>query len=478
MFLLYKTIMPALQTLHTKLHDLATDAGHSAEEFAMKLLSHPEIAKSKDMKVRDLAEKLVKGATSHVMSGKGCGCEMTGKGFWEDLGSGLLAGATAGLIRVGPAKSHSQLGFLPLDSVVSDDKGFLSKAGIKGSDIAKLAGQDKVAEGLSLAGNGSRDYIAEAAHAIGEYVQSGVDNFTISDVIEGFSKSQAGTLKASDVAQMAGKTKEAQVLRIVGRGGANAGIRPWERPQDMLHGGPGSTIEGGLPRDLMGRVVDVEPMGMVGGKYNTGMVRPGQQTDYKMGRTIGYGDKSGHDSMSGKGFFSGFLSGLTLGIIPSGNKGVDSALPFGSGGWLTKAGVKPSHIAAITGNPIAAGALGVVGQGGTGFFDEVKKRAKPIAIGLAGIAAAAAAGLARRKNKNTDPCPGILSSEGISSTRDFRKWALRGNHPDKGGDSQKFAIVSDCRDKVIGRGSAGAAPKNWAVANDGNYLTSKGSIVR
>jgi len=493
----------ALQTLHATLHDLATDAGHTAEEFAMKLLNHPEVSKVANMKVRDLAEKLVKGATESVMGGRGdCHCDMKGGSWWEDLGSGFLAGVTGGLVRVGTAKNHSSLGFLPLDSIVSEDKGFLSKVGIKGSDIAELAGHEKTAKGLKLTGNGSRNFIKEASHAIGKYVQSGVDNISVSDIIEGFAKAKAGTLKASDVAEMAGKTKEAQVLRLVGQGGANAGIRPWERPQQLLRGGPGSTIEGGLPRDLAGRVVDVEPMGMVGGKYRTGMVRPGQQTDYRMGRTIGYGkhhppayqvwsqDGSGAYDMKGMGFFQGFLSGLTLGIVPSGDKGVDSALPFGSSGWLTKAGVKPSHIAAITGNPVAAGAMATVGQGdkqcGEGLWADIKKRAKPIAAGLIGIAAAAAAASASRRRPvppqaaapRRDPCPDLLESEGIATSKDFRKWAVRGNHPDKGGDSQRFAIMSDCKDRYIGKGSAGSAPRNWVVADDGHYVTSRGSIVR
>jgi len=46
-------------------------------------------------------------------------------------------------------------------------------------------------------------------------------------------------------------------------------------------------------------------------------------------------------------------------------------------------------------------------------------------------------------------CKKILKNNDITSLKDFRKWALK-NHPDKGGDSEIFAIVSGCNDEYFG----------------------------
>jgi hypothetical protein len=44
-----------------------------------------------------------------------------------------------------------------------------------------------------------------------------------------------------------------------------------------------------------------------------------------------------------------------------------------------------------------------------------------------------------------------LKREGIATRKDFRsKWALK-NHPDRGGDTAKFQIVSDCVDQLGAR---------------------------
>ena len=64
----------------------------------------------------------------------------------------------------------------------------------------------------------------------------------------------------------------------------------------------------------------------------------------------------------------GFISGLTLGAVRPGaaahaNLGF---LPFGEKGYATKAGVTPSMIAGLTGNPAAAAGLAAVGQGKRG----------------------------------------------------------------------------------------------------------------
>jgi hypothetical protein len=43
-------------------------------------------------------------------------------------------------------------------------------------------------------------------------------------------------------------------------------------------------------------------------------------------------------------------------------------------------------------------------------------------------------------------CAAFLKGEGITTRKDFRRWALK-NHPDRGGDTAKFQFVSDCVDR-------------------------------
>ena len=45
-------------------------------------------------------------------------------------------------------------------------------------------------------------------------------------------------------------------------------------------------------------------------------------------------------------------------------------------------------------------------------------------------------------------CAEILNNNNIKTLKDFRKWSLS-NHPDKGGDADKFAKVSDCTDEYF-----------------------------
>jgi hypothetical protein len=47
-----------------------------------------------------------------------------------------------------------------------------------------------------------------------------------------------------------------------------------------------------------------------------------------------------------------------------------------------------------------------------------------------------------------------LASMGIHSNKDFKKWAVK-NHPDKGGDSAKFAHVSSMADRAFSKAGAG-----------------------
>jgi len=62
---------------------------------------------------------------------------------------------------------------------------------------------------------------------------------------------------------------------------------------------------------------------------------------------------------------NGFISGLTLGAVRPGSaaKANLGFLPFGEKGFATQAGVTPSMVAGLTGNPAAAAGLAAVGQG-------------------------------------------------------------------------------------------------------------------
>lgn len=52
----------------------------------------------------------------------------------------------------------------------------------------------------------------------------------------------------------------------------------------------------------------------------------------------------------------------------------------------------------------------------------------------------------RREEKLKKDCREILAEHGITDKRSWRRFALK-NHPDKGGDTELFQIVSDCVDK-------------------------------
>jgi hypothetical protein len=42
-------------------------------------------------------------------------------------------------------------------------------------------------------------------------------------------------------------------------------------------------------------------------------------------------------------------------------------------------------------------------------------------------------------------CRAFACDENVSNTRTFCRWSVRGNHPDKGGNAQRYARMSDCR---------------------------------
>ena len=77
-------------------------------------------------------------------------CPKNGKGFFSDLGSGLLAGITLGAVRTGKT---NKIGFLPFGK-----EGFATKLGINPSDVAALAGHPKYSAALKTIGQGGGSY--------------------------------------------------------------------------------------------------------------------------------------------------------------------------------------------------------------------------------------------------------------------------------------------------------------------------------
>ena len=57
-----------------------------------------------------------------------------------------------------------------------------------------------------------------------------------------------------------------------------------------------------------------------------------------------------------------------------------------------------------------------------------------------------------------EQCKQRLEQEGIQTRSDFRRWAAR-NHPDRGGDAQRFQETSECMDMVFPK-SGGRSRKN------------------
>ena len=41
-------------------------------------------------------------------------------------------------------------------------------------------------------------------------------------------------------------------------------------------------------------------------------------------------------------------------------------------------------------------------------------------------------------------CANLMCSNNISNKRNFRKWAAKGGHPDKGGSTERFQDVINC----------------------------------
>jgi hypothetical protein len=70
-------------------------------------------------------------------------------------------------------------------------------------------------------------------------------------------------------------------------------------------------------------------------------------------------------------------------------------------------------------------------------------------------------------------CLDVLKEHNIETVRDFNKWALKGGHPDKGGDTAIFQEVSDCVDKRLkGKGFFDKAKKK--IKKEGTKILKKG----
>lgn len=193
-----------------------------------------------------------------------------GGSFWdtlEDLGSGFVAGATLGTVRVGRAKGVKELGFLPLSSMTSDDKGFTGhtlvsgtkailekgeELGVKPSDVAKFAGQEKAGEVLKAVGKGQgggaftkvlASQMNRAIRAFNDYAGATNDQTPAEQFLRGFvavprAIAEVGVnvgkkalelgeqvgIKPSDVAEFAGHPEVAGALKLVGKGQGGDGI--------------------------------------------------------------------------------------------------------------------------------------------------------------------------------------------------------------------------------------------------------------
>ena len=62
-------------------------------------------------------------------------------------------------------------------------------------------------------------------------------------------------------------------------------------------------------------------------------------------------------------------------------------------------------------------------------------------------ASAGSAPPAPTPRREVDPCAATMCQKGITNKKSFHTWARKGGHPDKGGNSQTFGRVSDCKDR-------------------------------
>ena len=86
-------------------------------------------------------------------------------------------------------------------------------------------------------------------------------------------------------------------------------------------------------------------------------------------------------------------------------------------------------------------------QSGSGLFDFVKSIASWL-FGARSSKGKAEAEAEPEIKETLKTCKDILAEHGITDMKSWRRWALK-NHPDKGGESELFAEVSDCVDKHI-----------------------------
>ena len=100
---------------------------------------------------------------------------------------------------------------------------------------------------------------------------------------------------------------------------------------------------------------------------------------------------------------------------------------------------------------LAGEGLKLAGEGiklsGSGLFDFVKSIASWLFVARSSKGKAEAE--AEPEIKETlKTCKDILAEHGITDMKSWRRWALK-NHPDKGGETELFAEVSDCVDRNI-----------------------------
>jgi hypothetical protein len=345
---------------------VSSDAGDAINVVTDPFSFAEKWVKKKVVKAGLDAAGIDTGKVGELVLGKGQ--RGSGQAFWEEVGSGLLAGVTLGQVKVGPAKKHAdQLAWLPFG-----DKGFAAEAGIKPSTVVGAVGAvykpaAPVAAGLAMLGAGAPPF-------------------------ERYSGTQLSGLYNSQGEQLgygATDTTSRGTIGIGPVGGQNGGNWFFKEP-----------TTGAFDKNLF-KYFPVDRQN--GGSWMSSAHQPGTR--------------------------------WTAEEIAQATKDANTL----------KAHMHRRHQ-----------------QGGTGFYEDAKayakKHGKTIAKGAAAAAAAAAAaGAAYLKSQSgkEETCESLLSSKGIASTRDWRKWSARGGHPDKGGDTETYQKVTSCKEDLYGRGMKG-----------------------
>lgn len=87
---------------------------------------------------------------------------------------------------------------------------------------------------------------------------------------------------------------------------------------------------------------------------------------------------------------------------------------------------------------LAAGATLLAGVGAVGAAMSGGGGAPDYSAGLQGMKAGVS-------GKRMTECDRVMCHEGIRTRGQYKRWAARGGHPDKGGSTSKFQQVNNCQ---------------------------------